>query len=141
MPRLTHYAIATAHMDKTLHFYCGFCAMRIVHNRVKATRISWLAPKHESSPILVVIEHPEIPYCQTNSDSMLRHFGFELGSQEEVNEVFEMLKANGYNPTKPVFVDEITGYICMVQDPDGRWVEFSFGQDLREEKWDPIHSS
>ena len=31
---------------------------------------------------------------------------------------------------KPKDAGPVVGYFCMVHDPDGNWVEFSFGQGL-----------
>jgi hypothetical protein len=84
----------------------------------------------------VVIEHPEVPEASEGSDSMLRHFGFELESREAVDAMYEYLHSKEIPATKPFFVDEFTGYITMAKDPDGRWVEFSHGQDVSESNWD-----
>lgn len=140
MTTLSHYAIATAHMDDTLYFYCRYGSMRIVRDRRQGTRICWLAPDKSASPILVIIDYPDIPYAAEGSDSMLRHLGFELESKEEVDSMYHLLKAENRHPTNPVYVDEFTGYITMVKDPDGRWVEFSYGQDVSESNWDLPHS-
>ena len=68
-------------------------------------------------------------------ESMLRHFGFELSSRLEVDLIYEKLIQAGINATKPVFVDKNTGYVCMTQDPEKRWVEFSYGQDVSPSNW------
>lgn len=86
---------------------------------------------------MVIIEHPAIDYADGSSDSMLRHLGFELNSKSGVDEIYQKLLEEGIQATKPVYVDEYTGYVTMARDPDGRWIEFSYGQDVSEMNWDP----
>ncbi len=84
----------------------------------------------------MVIEQSNVEYASPTSDSMLRHFGFELHSREAVNAIYNELIRHNMEATEPMYVDEFTGYITMTQDPDGRWVEFSHGQDVSPGNWD-----
>lgn len=135
--KLSHYAIATSKIEECILFYQSFCAMRIVKDRHDGpTRVVWLAPLEQEDFILVFVSIDGVEYANRASDSMLRHLGFELESREAVDRVHKALLSSNHECTNPVDVDEITGYVFMARDPEGRWVEFSFGQDTSPEAWD-----
>ena len=131
----THCALETKKFDKTLQFYLDFCQMHVLKHRIdEGRKVIWLSCVASSSPVLVLIESKELDCPNVFNESMLRHFGFELNSRQEVDLVYEKLLHSGISATKPVYVDFNTGYICMAQDPEKRWVEFSYGQDMPSKK-------
>ena len=132
----THCALETKKLHETLQFYLDFCQMNVIKDRVdKGRRVTWLISSDRSGPVLVLVESLECNSSDSVSESMLRHFGFELSSRLEVDLIYEKLIEAGINATKPVFVDKNTGYVCMTQDPEKRWVEFSYGQDVSPSNW------
>ncbi|MBZ0253408.1 MAG: VOC family protein [Candidatus Methylomirabilis sp.] len=137
--RFTHNAFETRNLDAVLSFYRDLCAMRAVKDRVDATtgvRVVWLAPEDQDLPIFVVIEVDTLPEVERRRESTLRHFGFELASREAVDAKAREFAEAGYAVEGPLFVNDVVGYIFMVRDPDGRWVEFNAGQDVTPANWD-----
>ena len=131
----THCALETRKFDETLQFYVDFCHMNVAKHRIDDGRkVVHLICAVGSGPVLVLIESKQCDYTTEVNESMLRHFGFELSSRHEVDLVYKKLIEAGLPATQPVYVDENTGYVCMSQDPDKRWVEFSYGQSILSKK-------
>ena len=129
--RWTHCALETKNFNKTLQFYMDFCQMNIVKDRVdNGRRVIWLVSSKSDYPVLVLAEVMESEMKDSRCESMLRHFGFELSSRKDVDAIYKKLIGADFYCTKPFFIDMNTGYVCMTKDPDGRWVEFSHGQDV-----------
>jgi len=137
-PRFTHNAFLTAELEGCVEFYERFCALRVVkrYGGGEATPVAWLAPQDAESPIFVIAEAPGMPAVDRSSDPVLRHFGFDLGSAEAVDEMFDRLCAAGLEAAPPRDWGPVAGYLTFVRDPDGRVVEFSAGQDVSPANWD-----
>lgn len=137
-PRLTHLALTCPDLERVVEFYGRHLGMRRVKLRSGpggTDRVVWLAPAREDAPLLVFIERRAAPNPALR-DSMTRHLGFALPDREAVDEVYRGLEAEGHDPTPPACVDETVGYITMVRDPAGHWVELSAGQDVSPANWD-----
>lgn len=133
----THCALETKKLDETLQFYLDFCQMNVVKDRVDdGRRIIWLVSSISEHPVLVLAEVMESEIQDYRNESMLRHFGFELSSRKDVDLIYQKLVEAGVYCTKPDFIDVNTGYVCMAKDPENRWVEFSYGQDVSHSNWD-----
>ena len=66
--------------------------------------------------------------------STLQHLGFAVESREEVEAAAEAGRREGVLMIPPTDAGPIVGYFCIMQDPDGNQVEFSYGQPI-----DPRH--
>lgn len=136
--QLTHCAFSTPDLDQTVDFYCRYLAMRRVRLRedpVRHERVAWLAPAREDAPILVCIELKAAPNPGLR-DHMARHLGFSLADRAAVDALYDRLLADGWQPTPPVYLDANAGYLTMVRDPSGLWVEISCEQDVSPGNWD-----
>jgi catechol 2,3-dioxygenase-like lactoylglutathione lyase family enzyme len=139
--KFTHNAIETKDIDKTIEFYTDFCEMRIVKDRHDPTtqpdfnrRVVWMAPVAEESPLLVIIEEPQM---KRREDSWARHLGFETGSRDKVGFLYQKaLNRDDCEVTIPEDHGETIGYLFLMTDPDGRIVEFTAGQKVGPEGWD-----
>ena len=82
---------------------------------IQPTRVRWL----------LFLFHKLVPRQMRSYE----HMGFACGSKEEVDERARVVGELGVpvlNP--PTQVDEKTGYIFEVKDPDNNPVEWTFGQ-------------
>ena len=126
---LTHIALHVRNLDACLLFYQNYARMRLVHDRVSdGARIVWLAePGKEREFILVLI--PGGPGRNQATDDF-SHLGFAVESQSRVDAIADTARAEGILEWEPRQEPYPVGYYCGVRDPDGNFVEFSFGQPL-----------
>ncbi len=126
---LTHLALHVADLDKCLEFYQHYCELEIVHDRLdQGKRIVWMAePGKDDDFILVFI--PGGPRRDQRDDDF-SHLGFALDSREAVDDIAARASADGILEWEPRDEPYPVGYYCGVKDPDGNFVEFSFGQPL-----------
>ena len=128
---LTHLALHVRDLEACIAFYERYCGMRVVHERAQGSdgdRIVWLSePGREADFIFVLL--PGGPgRKQENGD--FSHFGFALESRTAVDAIAERARAEGRLEWEPREEPYPVGYYCGVKDPDGNFVEFSFGQPL-----------
>lgn len=128
-PNLTHIALHVRDLDACIAFYADFCGMRIVHEREgKGDRIVWMAePGREHEFIFVLM--PGGP-GRDQAETDYGHLGFAMESREAVDAIAEQAREAGCLVWEPVDEPYPVGYYCGLRDPDGTFVEFSFGQPL-----------
>ena len=127
-PVLTHIALGVADIDRTIAFYRKHVGLRVVHERNDGgMRVVWLG---EDEPdvdfVLVLLPIGSPPGARGN----LLHLGFAVGSREQVDAAAAAARADGILAADPVYGGPIVGYFCIVTDPDGNQVEFSYGQPI-----------
>ena len=126
---LTHIAMHVQDVEACVDFYRRYAAMHIVRDRdVHGKHIIWLAePGREKELILVIL--PGGPGAnQVEND--FSHLGFALESHAAVDAIAEKAKAEGILVWPQKQEAYPVGYYCGVKDPDGNFVEFSYGQPL-----------
>ena len=128
-PALTHIALHVRDLDACIAFYREFCGMAVVHERAdRGHRVVWLAePGREYDFIIVMI--PGGPGRQQGEQDY-SHFGFALESRAAVDAMAERAADAGCLVWPPREESFPVGYYCGVRDPDGNFVEFSYGQPL-----------
>ncbi len=128
-PRLTHIALHVRDIDACIRFYCGFCGMVETHRWEKPPQtIVWLAePGREREFIFVLMNGGEDLQLSAHD---YRHFGFALPSRTAVDELARRARDAGCLIWPPRDEPWPVGYYCGVKDPNGNYVEFSYGQPL-----------
>jgi catechol 2,3-dioxygenase-like lactoylglutathione lyase family enzyme len=129
-PALTHLALHVRDLEACVAFYRDFCAMRTVHERDDGAggRVVWLAePGRESELIFVLLAGGP---GRDQADRDYSHFGFALASRTAVDAIAEKAKDAGCLVWPPREEPYPVGYYCGLRDPDGNFVEFSYGQPL-----------
>jgi catechol 2,3-dioxygenase-like lactoylglutathione lyase family enzyme len=128
---LTHLALHVRDLEACVAFYETFCNMRVVHQRAKSDdggRIVWMAePGRERSFIFVLL--PGGP-GRNQADRDFSHLGFALDSKDAVDRIATRAREAGCLVWEPREDDYPVGYYCGLRDPDGNFVEFSYGQPL-----------
>ena len=112
-------------------FYEQFCQLCVIHDRTdesNGSRVVWMSEQgREDEFILVFISkgprRPSLP-------GDFAHLGFAVGSRREVDAIAEGGRAAGCLVWEPRQEPYPVGYYCGLEDPDGQFVEFSFGQPL-----------
>jgi len=127
-PALTHVALGVTNLDQTIAFYRKHVALHVVHERNDGgMRVVWLAER-ETDPAFVIVLF-EIPGGPPGPGA-LQHLGFAVGSREEVDRAAAAGREAGVLAIEPTYAGPIVGYFCILEDPDGNQVEFSFGQPI-----------
>jgi len=127
---MTHIALHVRDLDACVAFYREFCGMEIVHERGDGRdgRIVWMAePGRERDFIFVLL--PGGPGRAPGARDF-SHFGFAVDCHEAVDSVAAKGRAAGCLEWEPKQEPYPVGYYCGLKDPDGNFVEFSYGQPL-----------
>lgn len=128
---LTHLAMHVRDLDACIAFYGDFCGMQPIHERATdddGNRVVWLAEAgRELDFILVLI--PGGP-GRDQIDTDFSHLGFAMESEAAVDAVAARARAGGCLVWEPRREPYPVGYYCGLRDPDGNFVEFSYGQPL-----------
>jgi len=126
-PALTHLAFAVRDVAATVAFYRDYCGMQVVHAR-EGGRVTWLAEPGRERDFILVVMGGGTPEPQAEDD--YGHLGFALDSRAAVDAIAQRAAAAGRLVWPPREEPYPVGYYCGVRDPDGRFVEFSYGQPL-----------
>jgi catechol 2,3-dioxygenase-like lactoylglutathione lyase family enzyme len=129
-PALTHLALHVRDLEACVAFYREFCAMQTVHERDDGAggRVVWLAePGRESKFIFVILGGGP---GRDQGEQDYSHFGFALDSRAAVDAIAEKGEHHGCLVWPPREEPYPVGYYCGLRDPDGNFVEFSYGQPL-----------
>ncbi len=127
--RMTHVAIRTTRMEESLDFYQRYAALRIVHEREDdGIHVAWLSHRSEDPDFVIVLL--EMPHESPPEPNATDHFGFDVSSRNEVDEIAALARHEGRLKYGPTDAGPIAGYLVMVRDPSGNTCEFSHGQVL-----------
>ena len=128
-PVLTHVALAARDLDQTIAFYRRHAGLHLVHDRTDGgMRVAWLAARETDPDFVVVLleSGADVP----SGPATLQHLGFAVGSRAEVDAAAAAGRDEGVLLLEPTYAGPIVGYFCILQDPDGNQVEFSYGQPI-----------
>ncbi len=128
-PSLTHLALHVRDLDACLQFYQSYCQMKITHKRTKEDQtVIWLAEEGREKDFILVIFQGGPGRDQTDKD--FSHLGFALESRTAVDAIAERALTDRILVWEPKQEPYPVGYYCAIKDPDGNFVEFSYGQPL-----------
>ncbi len=128
-PSLTHLALHVRDLAACVKFYESYVGMRVVHDRrADGKRVVWLASPGEESRFILVVLSGGPGRIQSAED--FSHLGVAVHSRAEVDAVAERARRDGILEWEPRDEPYPVGYYCGIKDPDGNFVEFSYGQPL-----------
>jgi catechol 2,3-dioxygenase-like lactoylglutathione lyase family enzyme len=128
-PHLTHIALGVESLDRTIDFYRRHAHLHVAHDRVDGgSRVVWLAEREENAEFVLVLF--EVAAERRKGASTLQHLGFAVASRQEVDAVAAAGREEGVLAMEPVYAGPVVGYFCILTDPDGNQVEFSYGQPI-----------
>jgi len=128
-PVLTHLALGVRDIARTIAFYERHAKLHVVHDRNdNGVRVVWLSEDAENPHFVLVLF--AVPGDVPPGPSTLQHLGFAVASREEVDAAAAAARAEGVLLGEPCYAGRIVGYFCILQDPDGNQVEFSYGQPI-----------
>ena len=127
---LTYIALHVRYLDACVDFYQNYTDMKISRDRItQDSHVIWLAKPGKETEFIMVLMPNASARNQALSD--LSYLGFAVESRNVVNEIAQRAAAEGILEWKPRQEPYPVGYYCGVRDPDGNFVEFSYGQPLR----------
>jgi catechol 2,3-dioxygenase-like lactoylglutathione lyase family enzyme len=126
-------------MDATIAWYLEYTPLELLDRREDDDGYgAWLGhPEHADAPFILVLAQffpdrdPFAPHPITKM-APFNHIGIELPTREAVDEVAARADAAGCLSMIATQMPDPIGYICMLNDPDGNLVEFSFDQGVYE---------
>jgi len=129
-PTFTHVAMQVRDLDASTRFYRRFCGLQVVHERTSpgGARVVWLAENGREDEMIFVLlagGHGHEPAADDYG-----HLGFACASRQEVDDIASEGRAAGCLIWEPCDEPYPVGYYCGLKDPDGNFVEFSYGQPL-----------
>lgn len=128
-PKLTHIALHVEDLAACVDFYQRYCGLSVIHRREKRGHaVVWLSEAGREHELVLVIlpGGPKQPALARD----FSHIGFALNSKAEVDAVAALAEQDGTLIWPPVQEPYPVGYYCGVVDPNGSYVEFSYGQPL-----------
>ena len=135
--RWTHIALRVKDIDETIAFYTSMTPLEVLDKRSdEFGHGAWLG--HSDSPdkpfVLVLAQFfpATDPFKDAPQEVLapFAHLGIELTSREELDEVAARATEAGCLAMPPTEMPPPIGYICMVRDPDGNMIEFSYDQGV-----------
>ena len=135
--RWTHVALRVSDIEASIAWYIEHTPLRLIDKRSdEMGHGAWLG--HDDTPdspfVLVLAEFFEEtdPFSGTAKATLapFAHLGIELTSRAAVDESADIARDLGFLAMEPRDLGPPIGYICMVTDPDGNMIEFSYDQGV-----------
>jgi len=136
--RWTHIALRVKDIDATIEWYTSYTDLELLDRRTDDDgHGAWLGHPDPDSPFILVMAEffpDRDPFAPAPIASLgvFNHIGIELPTKEAVDEVAARAAEAGCLGMPAKWMPDPIGYICMLTDPDGNWVEFSFDQGVYE---------
>lgn len=144
-PRWTHVALRVDDIDASIEWYTTHTPLALLDRREDEFGFgAWLAhPEPSQDPFILVLAHffpATDPFADAPKEVLapFAHLGMELPTRDAVDRAAARAEAAGCLAVPPRQMPDPVGYICMVSDPDGNMIEFSFDQGVYEtarERW------
>ena len=125
--RLDHLALACRDISKTVQFYQRYAEMEVIHDRHEhGVRVTWIRNRRDRNGLILVLIQGQTAI--KTSKGPMNHLGFHVANGHDVDLVSKLADSEGCLVEPAKNGGEILGYYCIVRDPDGNLVEFSYGQ-------------
>jgi lactoylglutathione lyase len=137
--RWTHIALRVSNIDATIAWYQRYTALELLDKREDADGYgAWLghsdSGEHPFVLVLAQFFEGRDPFAPTPLAKLapFNHIGMELPTKADVDAIAARATADGCLAMEAQLMPDPIGYICMLEDPDGNLVEFSFDQGVYE---------
>jgi lactoylglutathione lyase len=135
--RWTHVALRVKDIDASIAWYTEFTPMELLDRREDDMGYgAWLGMSDQpETPFLLVLAQffPETDPFKDAPQEILApfaHLGIEVTSRADIDRMAERGTAAGCLGMPPTEMPPPIGYICMLRDPDGNTVEYSYDQGV-----------
>jgi len=138
-PRWTHIALRVADIQATIEWYTEFTPLQLLDRREDDLSYgAWLGhPDSSEFPFILVLAQffpDRDPFAPAPIAKLapFNHFGIELPNKQDIDDMAARGAAAGCLGMPATLMPSPIGYICMLNDPDGNLVEFSYDQGVYE---------
>jgi catechol 2,3-dioxygenase-like lactoylglutathione lyase family enzyme len=129
-PKLTHIGLCVENIEASAAFYKRFANLDVVSERKEnEMRVAWLGNPAVNNTFIIVLL--EMEHERTESPSY-HHLGLQVDTKEEVDAIAQDAQSEGILTEEASDHGPVAGYLCVIRDPDGNGVEFSYGQEVFE---------
>ncbi len=136
-PRWTHMALRVSDIDATIDWYTEYTPLELLDRRQDDMGFgAWLGmPDTADRPFILVAAQflPETdPFADAPKEVLapFAHFGMEMPDKDQVDAIAAKAETAGCLAMPPTMMPPPIGYICMLRDPDGNMVEYSWDQGV-----------
>jgi len=136
-PRWTHIALRVTDMDATVSWFTEFTPLALIDRREDDMGYgAWLGMEGETNnPFILVLAQffeGSDPFADAPPAKLapFAHFGIEMPNKQDVDDIAAKAIDAGCLGMPPTMMPAPIGYICMLRDPDGNMVEFSWDQGV-----------
>jgi lactoylglutathione lyase len=147
-PRWTHIALRVTDMDATVAWFTEFTPLALIDRREDDLGCgAWLGMEGQTNnPFILVLAQffeGSDPFAGAPLATLapFAHLGMELPNKQDVDDIAAKASAAECLAMPPTMMPEPIGYICMLRDPDGNMVEFSWDQGVYAtlaERWGSV---
>ena len=147
-PRWTHIALRVTDMDATVAWFTEFTPLALIDRREDDLGCgAWLGMEGQTNnPFILVLAQffeGSDPFAGAPLAKLapFAHLGMELPNKQDVDDIAAKASAAECLAMPPTMMPEPIGYICMLRDPDGNMVEFSWDQGVYAtlaERWGSV---
>ena len=146
-PRWTHIALRVRDIDASIAWYTEFTPLELLDRRSdEFGRGAWLGqPDSPDKPFVLVLAQflpATDPFGAYPKEVLapFAHIGIELPTHGDIEAIAARAADAGCLAMGPTEMPAPIGYICMLRDPDGNMIEFSYDQGVyakAREVWGP----
>jgi catechol 2,3-dioxygenase-like lactoylglutathione lyase family enzyme len=124
-------------MDATVSWFTEFTPLALIDRREDDMGYgAWLGMEGETNnPFILVLAQffeGSDPFADAPPAKLapFAHFGIEMPNKQDVDDIAAKAIDAGCLGMPPTMMPAPIGYICMLRDPDGNMVEFSWDQGV-----------
>ena len=130
-------ALRVRSVEASIEWYTAFTPLEVLQRNQDEVGFGvWLGmPDTVDNPFVLVLAeflpgNDPFPDAPQEVLAPFAHLGIELPTREAVDEMAERGRAGGCLAMMPRDLGPPVGYVCMLEDPDGNRVEYSFDQGV-----------
>ena len=136
-PTWTHIALRVGDLDASIAWYAEFTPLQLLERRQDDMGFgAWLGqPESADRPFILVLAQflPDTDPFKAYPKEVLTpfaHLGIELPTREALDDAAARAGDAGCLAMPPTQMPPPVGYVCMLRDPDGNMIEFSYDQGV-----------
>jgi catechol 2,3-dioxygenase-like lactoylglutathione lyase family enzyme len=136
---LTHVAFTVGDLDASIAFYHTYARMAVVHQRSDSehgTRVAWISDGTRAFVIVLIESSSRVPGAGLLPKVVSQllppfsHLGVACESRNDVDEACSRAAAEGILEMPARDMGPPVGYFGLIRDPDGHYLEVSYGQEV-----------